>query len=48
MERQVGRASRILSRVIFYTLLVLIALVAVPYGTVEPWWMALFECVVNS
>jgi O-antigen ligase len=33
-------------RVIFYALLALIALVAVPYGTVEPWWEALFECIV--
>jgi hypothetical protein len=41
-----GRTSRILSRVIFYTLLSLIVLVAVPYGTVEPWWEALFESIV--
>jgi O-antigen ligase len=33
-------------RVIFYALLALIALVAVPYGTVEPWWEALFECTI--
>jgi O-antigen ligase len=32
--------------VIFYSLLALIVLVAIPYGTVEPWWEALFECVV--
>ena len=41
-----GKLSRYLSRVIFYTLLALIVLVAIPYGTVEPWWEALFECVV--
>jgi O-antigen ligase len=27
-------------------MLALIPLVAVPYGTVEPWWQALFECSV--
>jgi O-antigen ligase len=45
-ERSEGRISSILGRVIFYALLLLIALVAIPYGTVEPWWEALFECVV--
>ncbi|MDT4953788.1 MAG: hypothetical protein QOJ02_1926 [Acidobacteriota bacterium] len=40
------RAAALLSRVIFFSLLMLIALVAVPYGTVEPWWEALFECIV--
>jgi putative inorganic carbon (hco3(-)) transporter len=36
----------LLSKIIFFALLALIALVAVPYGTVEPWWQALFECAV--
>lgn len=45
-QRPEGRTSRVLSRVIFYTLLALITLVAVPYGTVEPWWEALFEAIV--
>lgn len=45
-ERSEGRASRIISGVIFYTLLLIIALAVIPYGTVEPWWEALFECVV--
>jgi hypothetical protein len=31
---------------LFYSLVVLIALVAIPYGTVEPWWEAAFECAV--
>jgi O-antigen ligase len=39
-------AASLLERIIFYTLLVLIALAAVPYGTVEPHWEAAFECVV--
>lgn len=35
-----------LERFIFYGLLVVIALTAVPYGTVEAWWIAAFECAV--
>lgn len=35
-----------LERLVFYGLLVVIALSAIPYGTVEPWWIALFECVI--
>jgi O-antigen ligase len=35
-----------LERIIFLSLLGLIPLVAIPYGTVEPWWQALFECSV--
>src|SRR5437867_117278 len=31
---------------VFYSLVVTIGLVAIPYGTVEPWWEARFECVV--
>lgn len=41
-----GRIAIILERGIFFTLLALILLVAVPYGTVEPWWEALFEVIV--
>src|SRR5438067_1832523 len=40
------RLSRALGLAIFYSLLALILLVAIPYGTVEPWWEALFECAV--
>jgi O-antigen ligase len=40
------RIARYLSRFIFYALLVVIALTAIPYGTVEPWWIAAFEAVV--
>lgn len=35
-----------LERIVFYGLLVVIALTAIPYGTVEPWWIAFFECAV--
>ncbi len=39
-------ASRLLDRVTFFGLLVLIVLAPVPYGTVEPWWESRFECAV--
>ncbi len=35
-----------LSIVIFFALLVLLVLVAIPYGTVNPEWEAVFECAV--
>src|SRR6267142_4235983 len=31
---------------LFYSLLAVIALAAIPYGSVEPWWKALFQCLV--
>jgi O-antigen ligase len=46
LEDAARRLPQALGGVIFYTLLALIVLVAIPYGTVEPWWEALFECVV--
>lgn len=30
----------------FYSLLVLIGLVAIPYGTAQPWWQAVFQCLI--
>lgn len=38
--------ARFFGRIIFYSLLALMFLVAIPYGTVEPWWEAIFECLV--
>jgi len=38
--------ARALDRIIFLSLLATIVLTAIPYGTVQPWWIALFECVV--
>jgi O-antigen ligase len=38
--------ARLLDRTIFYGLLALMAVAAVPYGTVEPGWEALYECGV--
>jgi O-antigen ligase len=40
------RLARVLDCSIFYGLLVVIALTAIPYGTVQPWWVALFECLI--
>ena len=36
----------LLDGAIFYGLIGLIALTAIPYGTVHPWSQALFECAV--
>jgi O-antigen ligase len=41
-----GDKARSFASLIFSTLLALIALVAIPYGAVESWWRALFECAV--
>lgn len=44
-----SRVSTVLGRIIFYTLLVLIALAATPYGIVNPWrgaFESIFECGV--
>ncbi len=35
-----------LDRVIFYSLLALFVVLAAPYGAVEAWWEAIFECAV--
>jgi len=40
------RLAQFLDVSIFYGLLVVIALTAIPYGTVEPWWVSLFECLI--
>jgi O-antigen ligase len=38
--------ARLLRAIIFYSVLAVIALVAVPYGSVEPWWRAVFQGAV--
>jgi hypothetical protein len=50
-ERQTSRASgagahRLSDSFVWGSLLLLAVLVAIPYGTVEPWWLAVFECSV--
>ena len=41
-----GPFARFLDRAIYLCLLITIALTAIPYGTVQPWWISLFECAV--
>jgi O-antigen ligase len=41
-----GKLPAFLAAFVFYSLIALVVLVAVPYGTVEPWWEAVFECAV--
>lgn len=36
--------ARFLNQVVFVSLLVTIGLTAIPYGTVQPWWISIFEC----
>jgi O-antigen ligase len=40
--------ARVLGTSVFISLLVLIVLTSIPYGTADPWWKALFVCVVFS
>jgi O-antigen ligase len=40
------RIAKEIGAISFYSLLILIALVAVPYGAAEPWWKAFFQCIV--
>lgn len=41
-----SRALNLLDWFIFASLLVLIVLVAVPFGTVEAWWISMYECAI--
>ena len=38
--------ARLLEGIIFYSLLALINLTAIPYGTINEWWNSLFQCAV--
>lgn len=42
----VPAVARFLDRLVYFSLLTTIVLTAVPYGTVHPWWISIFECVV--
>ena len=48
MEKHSARLgfARALNHVIFFSLLAIMVLTAIPYGTVESWWIALFECFI--
>jgi len=40
------RSANVLDKIVFWGLLALIAIAVVPYGTVDAWWEAVFECAV--
>jgi len=40
------KAARVLSAIVFYGLIVLVLITPVPYGSVEPWSQAAFQCAV--
>jgi O-antigen ligase len=39
-------ASRAIAATVFYSLLIVMALTAIPYGAAEPWWKALADCLI--
>jgi O-antigen ligase len=41
-----ARLHQILDRIVFYGLLTTIVVTAVPYGSAQLWWTALFECLI--
>jgi O-antigen ligase len=43
---RVSPLPQFLNRFIYVSLLALIVLTAIPYGTVQPWWIAAFQCAV--
>jgi O-antigen ligase len=45
MTNNSSRVALVLEGVIFYGLIALIVFTAIPYGTVDPWSQAVFECV---
>ena len=45
-QPQASLFARVLNQIVFASLLALIFVAAVPYGTVEPWWKAAFVCFV--
>ena len=41
-----SKTSALVDAGVFYSLLIVILLAAIPYGSVEPWWKALFQCLI--
>src|SRR6202521_1994902 len=39
-------ASRAIAATVFYSLLIVMVLTAIPYGAAEPWWKALADCLI--
>jgi putative inorganic carbon (HCO3(-)) transporter len=42
------RVATVLGNVVFFSLLVLLVITAVPYGTAEAWWKAFFVCAAST
>src|SRR5437588_1980495 len=42
----IERSARVLDSIVFTGLLGLMVLTIIPYGTVDAWWEAVFECAV--
>lgn len=42
------RVANVLGQIVFVSLLCLLVLTAIPYGTSQAWWKAIFVCVVFS
>ncbi len=38
--------GRLLDQLIYFALLATIGITAIPYGTVQPWWVSIFECAI--
>ena len=45
-ESRARSIAHLLNQIIFTSLLVIIAATAIPFGTVQPWWISVFECAV--
>lgn len=46
MNSPLSNINRSIGAIAFYSLLAVIALAAIPYGTVQPWWQSVFQCLV--
>jgi O-antigen ligase len=45
-QQPVRPLARLLNQLIYVALLVTIGITAVPYGTVQLWWISIFECLI--
>jgi O-antigen ligase len=41
-----SNVARLIGAGVFYSLLIVIALAAIPYGSAEPWWQAFSDCAI--
>lgn len=45
-NEKAASAASVIDALVFYCLLAVIFLAAIPYGSVEPWWKAVFQCLI--